>query len=126
MSVETRVDGPRSSVFFIAKINIENKNHKIKVRNFSKGGALIEYDETLAFPKGTRGVLIRGESEIPFEVVWTTQGQSGLKFEREVTKEELVSKESKSAGVIYKREIFINSEFHKRPALNTRRKSESE
>jgi len=69
----------RDSLFLVAQARIEgdSKSRKVRVRNLSEGGLMIELDRMVAV--GTVVHLdLRGIGEITGKVAWGTEGRLGI------------------------------------------------
>lgn len=80
MTIETRVDGKRSAVFFKAAVRTEKTEFEAKVRNVSTGGALVEVELGQELAKDETGIFIRNGIEVGFNVAWSRPGQFGIRF----------------------------------------------
>jgi len=70
-------------MFLMATLYIGAHSTPVKVRDMSTGGALIEGGTMPPLGHGIR--LCRGSLHVSGEVVWTTGGRSGLRFNTAIT-----------------------------------------
>lgn len=73
---------PRSNIFVIATLYTGSGSAPVRVRNMSRGGALIE--GALLPPVGSPVRLCRGSLNITGHVVWLEQRKAGLRFDANV------------------------------------------
>lgn len=73
----TRVQ-PRTNMFVMAKLAAGRNYCAVKVRNMSTSGALIEGAD-LPQP-GISCRLVRGETSLEADIVWSQAGKAGLRF----------------------------------------------
>lgn len=77
---------PRTNIFVMATIAASTASGPVKVRNLSARGALIE-GAVLPAPQ-ERVRLCRGRLAVTGEVVWSSSGRAGLRFDSRVRVED--------------------------------------
>jgi len=115
MTIETRVDGKRSTVFFKANVKTEKTEFEATVRNVSTGGALVEVEPGQELAKDETGIFIRNNIEVGFEVAWSRPGKFGIRFMMDIDHTAMMRK-------IAPMKTNVIRESNGRPALKTRRK----
>lgn len=73
---------PRINMFLMATLYSGASSAPVKVRDMSPGGALIE-SGAIPLP-GQEVQLCRGSLQITGEVVWTSSGRAGLRFQSQI------------------------------------------
>ena len=106
----------RSPVLLAASVDVAGATQRVKLRNLSKDGALIEGD-TLPV-EGSSTLFCRNELSVQARVAWVQGRFAGLAFARPLEKEEVLRN-------VPKPKARIQPEF-RRPGLACRPLSEDE
>ena len=69
---------PRTNMFVIAELLSASATGKVKIRNMSTGGAMVE-GPALPLPSAHCRIL-RGELELEGEIVWVAGNRAGIRF----------------------------------------------
>lgn len=105
---------PRTNLFVFATVSDGASSNRVKVRNISSGGAMIEGP---VLPRiGTAISLSRGDTTLRGDVVWSSDARVGVKFrgtavvsqwlpstngaQREIDREVELAKAEKRAGLL--------------------------
>lgn len=108
----------RSPVLMSATLESGGRSYKVRLRNFSAGGALIDADH---LPEQGSFVLFRRESTmVGGHIAWVNGRLGGVQFERVLADEEMLRHipEPKAAAV--------RADLYKRPSLVNHRLTKSE
>ena len=70
---------PRTNMFVIAELSSASATGKIKIRNMSVGGAMVEGAALPALAAHCR--ILRGELELEGEIVWVAGNRAGIRFD---------------------------------------------
>ncbi len=84
-SVASKETRARDSLFLLAEITFEGSDevHKVKVRNLSPGGMMIESD--LDVTQGQRLVAaLRNVGSVRGQIAWVRSARFGVAFDREI------------------------------------------
>lgn len=80
----------RSSVFLTGEVEMEGQNIKVRIRNLSEGGAMLDTAGRLAPDVGTKGNLVRKGNTIPFTVQWRQTDKYGIAFDEPIDEQEML------------------------------------
>lgn len=84
-TLENKESRVRDSLFLLADITFEDseEQHKVKVRNLSPGGMMVE--SNLEVVQGQRLVaVLRNIGPVKGQVAWTRSARFGVAFDREI------------------------------------------
>jgi hypothetical protein len=84
-TLETKESRVRDSLFLLAEITFDDaqEQHKVKVRNLSPGGMMVESD--LEVTQGQRLVaVLRNIGPVRGQVAWARSARFGVAFDREI------------------------------------------
>lgn len=84
-SLETAEARARDSLFLLADVTFEDtrETHKVKVRNLSPGGMMVESD--LEVEQGQRIVtILRNIGSVKGQIAWARRGRFGVAFDLEI------------------------------------------
>ena len=70
---------PRTNMFVIAELSSASATGKIKIRNMSVGGAMVEGAALPALAAHCR--ILRGELQLEGEIVWVAGNRAGIRFD---------------------------------------------
>ena len=83
MSDDEKRAGDRESFFLISTLQLAAGEQRVKIRNLSPSGALIEGFEFASV--GDHGQLeLRNIGDVGFSIAWAHEGRAGLKFDRTI------------------------------------------
>lgn len=80
---------PRSSVLLTGETRIGGRSEKVRIRNLSETGAMIE-STSVSPAVGAPGTLIRDGKEMPYVVIWRQTFRYGIEFARPVDEQDLL------------------------------------
>lgn len=84
-SLDTQESRARDSLFLLADLTLEDtgERHKVKVRNLSSGGMMVESD--LEVEQGQRIVVdLRNIGPVRGQIAWARSEKFGVAFDRQV------------------------------------------
>lgn len=84
-SLESQEARARDSLFLLADLTVEatNEQHKVKVRNLSAGGMMVESD--IEVSQGQRIVVdLRNIGPVRGQIAWVRSGRFGVAFDRSI------------------------------------------
>lgn len=84
-SLETKETRARDSLFLLAEVTFEGSDeiHKVKVRNLSAGGMMVESD--LDVTQGQKLVaVLRNIGPVRGQIAWARSARFGVAFDREI------------------------------------------
>jgi hypothetical protein len=84
-SLETKETRARDSLFLLAEVTFEGSDeiHKVKVRNLSAGGMMVESD--LEVTQGQKLVaVLRNIGPVRGQIAWARSARFGVAFDREI------------------------------------------
>lgn len=84
-SLESKESRVRDSLFLLADITFEGsaEQHKVKVRNLSPGGMMVESDLEVTQGQPLVAVL-RNIGPVRGQIAWTRSGRFGVAFDRNI------------------------------------------
>lgn len=83
MSDDQKRSADRESFFLISTVRLTSGEQRVKVRNLSPSGALVEGIKFAS--AGAHGWMdIRNVGDVGFSIAWASEGRAGLKFDRTI------------------------------------------
>ena len=80
---ESRSNDKRHGLIWFGFITLDNQSCDVRLRNISRGGAMLHIESTLFVKKGKSALLNLGEAgEVQGTVVWSAGPEIGMKFDR--------------------------------------------